>query len=75
MLCVSENTGYYAVASMYRVTPKPLAGARDSMFVLHSLPRVDEIDHRVDARPHARDFQQARNGVPIWMTILLEAMG
>jgi len=70
-----DMASYYAVASSYRVTPELLSGARDSMIVLHPLPRVDEIDPGVDALPHARYFQQARNGIPIRMALLLEVMG
>ncbi|WP_342677172.1 aspartate carbamoyltransferase [Methanofollis sp. UBA420] len=70
-----DMASYYAVASSYRVTPELLAGARERMIVLHPLPRVDEIDPGVDALPHARYFQQARNGIPIRMALLLEVMG
>lgn len=69
-----DSASYYAVASSYRVTPELLAEAREQMIVLHPLPRVDEIDPRVDALPHAKYFQQARNGVPIRMALLLEVM-
>lgn len=70
-----DMASYYAVASSYRVTPELLASARERMIVLHPLPRVDEIDPRVDALPHARYFQQARNGIPIRMALLQEVMG
>ncbi|QSZ67829.1 aspartate carbamoyltransferase [Methanofollis aquaemaris] len=70
-----DSASYYAVASSYRVTPELLTQAKEQMIVLHPLPRVDEIDSRVDALPHAKYFQQARNGVPIRMALLLEVMG
>jgi aspartate carbamoyltransferase catalytic subunit len=38
--------------------------------VMHPLPRVDEIDHEVDADPRAAYFRQARNGVAIRMALL-----
>lgn len=69
-----DTASYYAVASSYRVTPELLEQARERMIVLHPLPRVDEIDPGVDALPHARYFEQARNGVPIRMALLLEVM-
>jgi aspartate carbamoyltransferase catalytic subunit len=70
-----DTASYYAVASSYRVTPELLERAREQMIVLHPLPRVDEIDPGVDALPHARYFEQARNGIPIRMALLLEVMG
>lgn len=70
-----DTASYYAVASSYRVTPELLEQAREQMIVLHPLPRVDEIDPGVDALPHARYFEQARNGIPIRMALLLGVMG
>jgi len=70
-----DTSSYYAVASSYRVTPELLEKAREQMIVLHPLPRVDEIDPGVDALPHARYFEQARNGIPIRMALLLEVIG
>ncbi|EJG06680.1 Aspartate carbamoyltransferase [Methanofollis liminatans DSM 4140] len=70
-----DTASYYAVASSYRVTPELLERAREQMIVLHPLPRVDEIDPGVDALPHARYFEQARNGIPIRMALLLGVMG
>jgi len=70
-----DTSSYYAVASSYRVTPELLEKAPEQMIVLHPLPRVDEIDPGVDALPHARYFEQARNGIPIRMALLLEVIG
>jgi aspartate carbamoyltransferase catalytic subunit len=69
-----DSTSYFSVASNYRITPELLAGAKGHLIVLHPLPRVDEIDPRVDALPHARYFQQSRNGIPVRMAMLLEVM-
>src|SRR5260221_14729270 len=43
--------------------------------VMHPLPRVDEIDHAVDADPRAAYFRQARNGVTIRMALLEMLLG
>jgi aspartate carbamoyltransferase catalytic subunit len=69
-----DSTSYFSVASSYRITPELLAEAKDHLIILHPLPRVDEIDPRVDSLPHARYFQQSRNGVPVRMAMLLEVM-
>ena len=66
---------YYDVASSYRITPETLQGVKDRLILLHPLPRVDEIDPRVDSTPHARYFEQSRNGVPVRMALLSEVMG
>jgi aspartate carbamoyltransferase catalytic subunit len=69
-----DSASYFNVAASYRITPELLAGARKHLIVLHPLPRVDEIDPRVDACPHARYFEQSRNGVPVRMAMLMQVL-
>ncbi|MFA6333116.1 MAG: aspartate carbamoyltransferase [Methanoregula sp.] len=69
-----DSASYFNVASSYRITPELLAAAKKRLIVLHPLPRVDEIDPRVDALPHARYFEQSRNGVPVRMAMLMQVM-
>ena len=69
-----DSASYFNVSSSYRITPELLAGAKKNLIVLHPLPRVDEIDPRVDASPHARYFEQSRNGIPVRMAMLMEVM-
>lgn len=69
-----DSASYFNVSSSYRITPELLAGAKKHLIVLHPLPRVDEIDPRVDDSPHARYFEQSRNGVPVRMAMLMEVM-
>ncbi|MGB7787838.1 aspartate carbamoyltransferase [Methanoregula sp.] len=69
-----DSASYFNVASSYRITPELLAGAKKRLIVLHPLPRIDEIDPRVDESPHAKYFQQSRNGVPVRMAMLMQVM-
>jgi len=69
-----DSASYFNVASSYRITPELLAGAKKHAIVLHPLPRVDEIDPRVDLLPHAKYFEQSKNGVPVRMAMLLQVM-
>lgn len=69
-----DSASYFKVASSYRVTPELLTGVRDHLVVLHPLPRVDEIDPRVDRLPYARYFEQSANGIPVRMAMLLRVM-
>ncbi len=59
-----EARGKYVIdtAAMDALNPKAI--------VMHPLPRVDEIDHRVDDDPRAAYFRQALNGVYVRMAIL-----
>jgi aspartate carbamoyltransferase catalytic subunit len=69
-----DSSSYFKVASSYRVTPELLANVREHLIVLHPLPRLDEIDPRVDALPYARYFEQSNNGIPVRMAMLLRVM-
>jgi aspartate carbamoyltransferase catalytic subunit len=69
-----DSASYFKVASSYQVTPELLTGVRDRFIVLHPLPRLDEIDPRVDQLPYARYFEQSRNGIPVRMAMLRRVM-
>ncbi|ACV10707.1 aspartate carbamoyltransferase [Halorhabdus utahensis DSM 12940] len=70
-----EESEYRKVAGEYRIDAETLESTRDDLTVLHPLPRVDEIDHDVDATSHAQYFQQAHNGVPVRMALLDLVLG
>jgi len=70
-----DSASYFKVASGYRVTPELLGSVRKNLIVLHPLPRLDEIDPRVDQLPYAQYFEQSRNGIPVRMAMLRKVMG
>ena len=43
--------------------------------VLHPLPRVDEISTDVDTDSRSKYFEQARNGVPVRMSLIMLMLG
>ncbi|MDO5846360.1 MAG: aspartate carbamoyltransferase, partial [Methanocorpusculum sp.] len=49
-----DPVAFASYAATYRITPELLESAKPNMIVLHPLPRVDEIDLRVDALPCAK---------------------
>ncbi len=71
-----DPSEYEMVRGSYRVTLEMLErGAKRELKILHPLPRVDEIDHRVDSSRYQAYFLQARLGVPLRMALLLGVMG
>ncbi|PID70006.1 aspartate carbamoyltransferase [bacterium DOLZORAL124_38_8] len=48
---------------------------KETAILMHPLPRINEITLGVDALPQATYFEQARNGVPIRMTLIARALG
>ena len=58
-----DPSEYANVKAQFILRAADLAGARETMKVLHPLPRVDEIDTDVDPTPYAWYFRQAGNGL------------
>jgi len=58
------------VMEKFRITKDALKNAKKDMIILHPLPRVNEIDPAIDKTPHARYFEQARNGIPVRMGLI-----
>ncbi len=61
---------YNRVVGSYKVDTLLLEQAKEDLIVMHPLPRVVEIDPKVDATKHAKYFIQAFNGVPVRMALL-----
>ncbi len=66
---------YSKVARSYRITPEFLVNARETLIIMHPLPRVDEIAPSVDSTSHARYFEQSFYGVTIRMALLKMLIG
>ena len=65
---------YIRLKDSYILTPDKLADAKDSLSILHPLPRVNEISTAVDDDPRAKYFEQVRNGKFIWMALILKLL-
>ncbi len=68
---------YERVKDTYILTRSMLSKAKETMRVLHPLPRVNEIAEDVDDDPRAYYFQQARNGLyarEVILTRVLETL-
>lgn len=71
---MSADEGSYP-SEDYAITLSSLEKAKPSMKILHPLPRVNEIDRRIDATPHAYYFEQAHNGILIRQALLRLLLG
>lgn len=65
---------YIRLKDSYILTPDKLAAAKDSLSILHPLPRVNEISTAVDDDPRAKYFEQVRNGKFIRMALILKLL-
>lgn len=71
----SDPLEYEKVKNVYVLTNDMLLNTKDSVKVLHPLPRVGEIDVNVDDNPKAYYFTQSRNGVYTRMAIIACVLG
>ena len=66
---------YEEVRDQYEITPELMQRAKETMIVMHPLPRVGEIHYAVDDDPRAAYFRQVRNGLYIRMALLAAVLG
>ena len=62
---------YVRMKDFYILDAKKMKLARDDMYVLHPLPRVNEISTEVDSDPRAAYFKQMQYGVYVRMALIL----
>jgi aspartate carbamoyltransferase catalytic subunit len=52
-----------------------MAQAKETMVVMHPLPRVGEISPEIDDDPRAAYFRQVKNGMYVRMALLAAVLG
>ena len=65
---------YDRLKDSYVLTTEKMALAKETMAVLHPLPRVNEISVKVDDDPRAAYFRQALNGKYMRMALILKLL-
>ena len=66
---------YLRLKDCYILTPEKLASAKSDMYILHPLPRVNEISVAVDKDPRAAYFKQVFFGKIIRMALIMKLLG
>lgn len=66
----ASSAQFERVSARYALTPARMALASPHMVVLDPLPRMSEIDPRVDADPRAAYFDQVRTGLFVRMAVI-----
>jgi len=70
----SDPAVYERLKDSYILDPAKMALAKETMCVLHPLPRVNEISVAVDDDPRAAYFRQALNGKYMRMALILKLL-
>lgn len=70
-----DQAEYEKVKGTYKITPALLKDAKESLIIMHPLPRIDEISAEVDQTKHAVYFRQVRSGLVVRMALLAMVLG
>jgi len=71
-----DPAAYESVAGLYVITPETLQAGKESLTLMHPLPRLGEISKDVDAfTKNAAYFRQMKNGLYVRMTLLAGVLG
>jgi len=66
---------YEKVKDSFFIDHKALAPAKETMIVMHPLPRLNEIAEEVDSYPSAAYFRQCQNGLYVRMALIGKILG
>lgn len=66
---------YIRLKDSFILDKAKMALAKENMYVLHPLPRVNEISTEVDDDPRAVYFKQAKMGVYVRMALIITLLG
>ena len=70
-----NEADYIRLKDTYVITPAKLETAKNTMRILHPLPRVNEISVEVDNDERACYFRQAANGKYVRMALIMKLLG
>ncbi len=65
---------YLRLKNCYVLTPEKLGDAKESLTIMHPLPRVNEISTEIDDDPRACYFKQAKYGKFIRMALIMKLL-
>jgi len=70
-----DPEAYEKVKGTYIISPETMQKAKDSMTLMHPLPRVGEISMELDDDPRAAYFRQMEYGMYVRMALLAMVLG
>ncbi len=69
-----NEADYIRLKDSYILTPKKMEKAKETLSVMHPLPRVNEISVAIDNDPRAAYFKQVLNGKYMRMALILKLL-
>jgi aspartate carbamoyltransferase catalytic subunit len=71
----ADITEYNKVKDLFILSKNMLKNLKKDAIIMHPLPRINEIEHDVDADPRAAYFREAENGLYTRMALLAYSLG
>jgi aspartate carbamoyltransferase catalytic subunit len=69
-----DRDEYMRLRDAFIFDTEKVSKMKSNAILLHPLPRVNEITPEVDDLPQAKYFEQAKNGVPVRMTLIARGL-
>ena len=69
-----NEADYVRLRDIYILTPEKLIDAKETLCIMHPLPRVNEISTEVDKDPRAAYFSQVKYGKYVRMALILKLL-
>lgn len=69
-----NEADYIRLKDSYILTPEKIKNAKESLSILHPLPRVNEISVEIDRDPRACYFEQVEYGMYVRMALILKLL-
>jgi len=59
-----------SIQKKFSISLNDLKNVKSDLAILHPLPKINEIDYRIDHTKYAKYFEEAHNGIPVRMAVL-----
>jgi aspartate carbamoyltransferase catalytic subunit len=71
----ASEADYDKVKDLFILKEEHLKKMKKDAIIMHALPKINEIESKVDLDPRAAYFRQAQNGLYVRMALLLYVLG
>ena len=70
-----DQMEYERVKNIFRLRKEMLTDVRSNLKIMHPLPRVNELDERIDNTEYAYYFEEAKNGLFVRQALIASVLG
>jgi len=70
-----DQMEYERIKNVFRLKKEMLSDVRNNLKIMHPLPRVNELDEKIDDTSHAYYFEEAQNGLFVRQALIASVLG